>query len=195
MQRPNYPVTDATAAADATQVIRLGVDGSSGSYSFQSANFPEQYLTPLDDGYLYFDSFWNTIQGTALRRGTWDMLQQPDGSYIMTSHSPLYNNVTVGVITYASTRTCGDNGNTNMRASAALTPLRINIVDALMSASSECGARGLEQWSLSLIRVRLKCRGADTPPLTHPRSLAKSCRTPPPHPAQTSTPTCGRASA
>jgi hypothetical protein len=135
--RPNFPVTDAVASGDATQIVRLGVDGSSGSYSFQSANFPEQYLTPAGaDGYLYFDAFYSTIQGTSTRRASWDLLQQPDGSFIMASHAAAYNNVTVGVITYATAHGCGDNGNTNMRADNALAPLKINLVDALWSANS-----------------------------------------------------------
>lgn len=54
---PAFPVTDLTSVGDATQIVRPSIDGFTGAVSLQSANFPDRYMAPLADGYLFYVSF------------------------------------------------------------------------------------------------------------------------------------------
>jgi hypothetical protein len=139
----NYPVTDATAAGDASQILRSGVDGTPGSFSIQSSNYPGSFLVPRPTGHLQF-SFYATTIGIALRNrtaATWyfDPVNDGTGAFTMRTRAPgMFDWVVSADPVVPAGQAC--NGNTPiLRAfppSAGQTPAKFVITDSLMSTAA-----------------------------------------------------------
>ena len=134
---PNFPVTDLVASGDATQIVRLGLDGAPGTLSFQSSNYPTQYLAVQPDGYLYYDTVAEmrlTPEGRA--RASWYMDKQADGTYVLRSRSMAFFNQTAGFGTANAHGCASYTENLRVNNVTGWQPIKWNIVDPLAPPAS-----------------------------------------------------------
>lgn len=127
-----FPVTNLVASGDATQIVRLPLDGAAGALSFESANYQGRFLAVEPDGYLYYQAYGELAPTAAGRaRASWHLDTQPGGGFVLRSRSPAFLNQTVRYIIGTSAHTCTSNGNTNLRVNSTAGGVVWNLVDPL----------------------------------------------------------------
>ena len=116
----NFPQTDLTSVQDATLALRLGMDGTPNSFSIQSVNYPTYFMTVQSDSYMQYSNAISPLTGSGTmaqkQAATFSFINNPDGSFNMSTHNPGMAGFTLGVGT-ANAHGCNMNS-MNIRAMA-----------------------------------------------------------------------------
>lgn len=104
----NYPVGNTVYTMDATHLQRMGLDGTSGSVSFQSDNYQNHWLQVQANGWLTFIDSPTVFATNASRAAaTFSLSVQRNGNVQLLSHHPSFYGWAVSWTTNINGRTCG----------------------------------------------------------------------------------------
>lgn len=102
-----YPTGNQVSTMDATHIQRVGLDGTSGSVSFESDNYQAHWLQVQPDGWLSYTASATVFATQASRAAaTFTLSVQPNGNVQLLSHHFNFSGWAVSTTSNINGRTC-----------------------------------------------------------------------------------------